>query len=80
MFYLDGIILVVPINIISRSTSFLKFSNAFDTPFSPPAAKAYKYNLPPEQAFAPLERAFKICDPLLIPPSQIISIFPPTSV
>ena len=44
--------MVTPINFISLSISECKFVRAFSTPFCPPAAKAYKYSLPPEQAFA----------------------------
>ena len=65
------------INIIQVIPNSL-FEIAFVTPSTPPAARAYRYSLPPEHAFAPMEIAFKICVPLLMPPSQIISIFPPT--
>ena len=79
LFLLSSEIFVTPINFISLITSSFKLLIDLVTPFSPPDAKAYKYNLPPEHAVAPFDKDFKICVPLRIPPSQIMSIFPPTA-
>ena len=68
-----------PINFISLSNSALYCPKALSTPACPAAAKAYKYNLPPEQAFAPKDKALSMWVPLWIPPSQITSNLSPTA-
>ena len=60
LFLFKSLILVQPINFISRTNSDLYFSKALSTPACPAAAKAYKYSLPPEHAFAPNDNAFSI--------------------
>ena len=56
-----------------RRISSCIFCKTRSTPFWPPAPKENKNILPKLQAFAPADKAFKTCVPLLTPPSKIIS-------
>jgi len=60
-----------PINVISRLISSFIFCKIASTPFCPPAPSANKYPLPKLHAFAPNDKAFRTCVPLLTPPSKI---------
>ena len=52
--------------------SSLNNSNVLLTPLEPLTIRPHKDGLPIETIFAPREIAFKISEPVLIPPSKII--------
>ena len=79
LFLLSSFMLLHPSKIISLVISSFILLRISSTPCCPPAPRAKRKPFPKLQAVAPNDKAFKTCVPLLIPPSKIISSFPPTA-